>query len=147
MEWLSGLSGSIVGLDTAPLVYYMEENQDFLHVVQPFFEALDQSAFQVVTSTLTLLEALVHPLRHGDETLADQYRDILLNSEGLRTVPVTHGVAEIAARLRSRYVIRTPDAIQVATAIHQGATFFLTNDHRLSAISELQVLILNELVG
>ena len=147
MEWLNALRGAVVGLDTAPVIYYIEENEDYLGAVQPFFEALDKSAFQVVTSTLTLMEALVHPVRRGDVELADQYRDILLNSDGLKTVAVTHAIAEIAAQLRARYVIRTPDAIQVATAIHQGATFFLTNDSRLSVISELQVLLLNELVS
>ena len=30
MEGLSGLSGCIVGLDTAPLIYYIEENKDCL---------------------------------------------------------------------------------------------------------------------
>ena len=55
MEWLNALRGAVVGLDTAPLIYYIEENEDYLDVVRPFFEALDRSAFQIVTSTLTLL--------------------------------------------------------------------------------------------
>jgi hypothetical protein len=26
MEWVDGLRGSVVGLDTAPLIYFIEEN-------------------------------------------------------------------------------------------------------------------------
>ena len=78
--------------------------------------------------------------------MAHQYRDILLNSTGLTTVPMTQEIAEEAARLRSIYrKIRTPDAIQLATAIHANASFFLTNDARLSSLPNLKILQLDEL--
>jgi len=41
--------------------------------------------------------------------------------------------------------IRTPDAIQMATAIKGEAPFFLTNDTRLPSSPRLQVLVLNNL--
>ena len=78
--------------------------------------------------------------------MADQYRDILLNSIGLRTIPVNPEIAEIAAQVRAEYGIRTPDAIQLATALREGATYFLTNDVRLSPVSEVNVLVLDQLV-
>ena len=61
MEWLTTLRGAVVGPDTAPLIYYIEENPDYAGVVQPFFEAIDRGEVHVVTSTVTLLEVLVHP--------------------------------------------------------------------------------------
>ena len=54
MEWIEALGGTIVCLDTAPLIYLIEENLTFLPVVRPFFEALDRGEFRVVTSVLTL---------------------------------------------------------------------------------------------
>lgn len=63
MEWLALLQDSIVYCDTAPLIYYLEINPKYTSVVDPFFEALDSKQFQIVTSTLTLLEVLVLPLR------------------------------------------------------------------------------------
>jgi predicted nucleic acid-binding protein len=41
--------------------------------------------------------------------------------------------------------MRTADAIQVATALHEGALHLLTNDVRLRPLTELQVLILDQL--
>jgi hypothetical protein len=41
--------------------------------------------------------------------------------------------------------IRTPDAIQMATAMHEGASFLLTNDRRLPSTSALEVLVLDDL--
>jgi predicted nucleic acid-binding protein len=41
--------------------------------------------------------------------------------------------------------LRTPDAIQVATAIQSGASHFLTNDAALAQISGISVLVLDAL--
>ena len=50
-------------LDTAPFIYYIEENESFLPVVAPLFEDVAAGRREVVTSTLTLLEVLVVPYR------------------------------------------------------------------------------------
>jgi predicted nucleic acid-binding protein len=134
----------VVGLDTAPLIYFIEENPLYLDMVRPFFDALDLGLFSAVTSTVTLLEVLVHPFRQGDMRLAQQYRDILLNAEGLTMVPLTNDIAEEASRIRAAHALRTPDAIQIATARHREASFFLTNDARLPSLPELKVLILGQ---
>lgn len=145
MEWLNRLQGQVVGLDTAPLIYFIEQNEVYLQLVRAFFQAMSQGEFQVVTSTLTLTEVLVHPLRLGNVELAEQYRDIVLDQENLITVPVSIEIAEVAARLRATRNLRTPDAIQIATAVQGGGTFFLTNGARLAAISDLNVLVLDTL--
>ena len=145
MEWIATLQGKVVGLDTPPLIYFIEENQPYLETICPFFEAMDRGEFGVVTSIITLLEVLVHPFRQGDTALAEQYRDILLSAEGLTTILLSQDIAEEAAQLRAAHTIRTPDAIQMATAIHAGASFFLTNDNRLPTLPGLTVLVLDEL--
>lgn len=146
MEWLIQLQGQVVGLDTAPLIYFIEQNEAYLEVVRAFFQAMNQGEFQVVTSTLTLTEVLVHPLRAGNLELAQQYRDILFNQENLTILPIATEIAEFAAQLRATYNLRTPDAIQIATAINGSANFFLTNDARLPAITELTIVLLDELL-
>lgn len=95
---------------------------------------------------MILTEVLVHPLRAGNIELARQYRDILLDQENLLTLPVSPKIAEVAAQIRAAQNLRTPDAIQIATAIEVGATFFLTNDIRLSNVSNLKVLVLDDLL-
>ena len=145
MEWVTALHGQVVGLDTTPLIYFIEENPTYLETIRPFFVAVDRGEFRVVTSTVTLLEVLVHPFRRGERELAQQYRDILLGAKGFITISLSQDIAEEAARLRSRYNIRTPDAIQMATALRAGASHFLTNDARLPSLPELRILVLDEL--
>jgi predicted nucleic acid-binding protein len=145
MEWLKDLRNKIVGLDTAPLIYFIEENPGYLHVVQPFFEAVAKGSFRTVTSSLTIAEVLVQPFRKGNKKLVEEYLTLLLNAESLFTIDVTPEIAETAARLRAEHNMRTPDAIQVATAVNEGASFFLTNDSRLKSIKDLRVLVLSDL--
>jgi predicted nucleic acid-binding protein len=147
MEWIDALRGTVVGVDTAPLIYLIEENSLYLPFVRPFFEAVDRGDFRVVTSILTLTEVLIHPMRHGDHDLADQYRRILLQANQVATVPVSAGIAEEAARLRARHALRTPDAIQLATAIRSGASSFLTNDSRIPGLASLKILVLNQFIS
>ena len=145
MEWLTQLQGQIVGLDTAPLIYLSEQNLTYLEIVRCFFQAMSRREFQVFTSTLTLTEVMVYPLRAGNIELAQEYRDILLYEENLTSVPVSPVIAEAAAQLRATQNLRTPDAIQIATAIDRGAGFFLTNDIHLSSITCLNIIVLDEL--
>ena len=63
MEWIEALRGSIVALDTAPLIYFIEEHPAYLPKIRPFFEAAERGEFRIVTSFITLLEVLVRPLR------------------------------------------------------------------------------------
>jgi predicted nucleic acid-binding protein len=65
MEWLRQLRGQTVGLDTAPLIYFIEQHPDYLEHVRAFFTAMDAGDLQVVTSSVTLTEVMVHPLRFG----------------------------------------------------------------------------------
>lgn len=145
MDWLTALQGRVVALDTAPLIYFIEEHPTYLPLVRPFFEGLDRGDFQVVTSTVTLLEVLVQPLRSGDTALQRRYRDILLDAEGLSVVAVSPQIAEEAARARATYNLSPPDAIQLATAIVTGAAALLTNDVRLPRQAGVQIIVLDEL--
>ncbi|MBN3873142.1 PIN domain-containing protein [Nostoc sp. JL33] len=146
MEWLIQLQGQIVGLDTAPLIYFIEENPNYLDVTDAFFKAMFRGEFSVITSVLTITEVLVYPLQQGNTALAQQYREILFNSQGLTAIEVFSDIAENAAQLRADYNLRTPDAIQMATAIRGDASFLLTNDARLPSLPALSVLVLDTLI-
>lgn len=138
------LRGIVVGVDTAPFIYFIERHRDYHSLLHTFFTALDEGQFAAVTSTITLAEVLVHPFRRNKNNLVRQYRDILLGAEHLSTLTVTPAVATRAAQLRAAHNLRTPDALQLATALLGGATFFLTNDMALRAFPHLTVILVND---
>jgi predicted nucleic acid-binding protein len=147
MEWLAPLRGNVIALDTAPIIYFIEGRSPYSALIRPFFEALDAGEFRAITSTLTVIEVLVHPFRAGDVALAEKYREILLQARNLSTIAVTAEIADEAARIRARYNLSTPDAIQLATATRHSATLLLTNDRELAKMTELSVMTLADVAS
>lgn len=129
-----------VALDAAPFIYLIEEHPQYLPIVRPVFAAIAAGQVAAVASVLTLLEALVQPSRVGDAVLAERYEAFLARSRGLRLHEVTRPIARAAAHLRAVHNIRTPDAVQLATALVAGCSAFLTNDKDLPAVSGIRIL-------
>lgn len=55
-------------------------------------------------------------------------------------------IANLAARLRAKYRLETPDAVQAATAILSGATLLVTNDSSFEKIPAFKTLLLDRLL-
>jgi predicted nucleic acid-binding protein len=135
----------IVFLDTSPLIYFIEGNSSYQQKLKEIFEANDKGHFTFITSAITLLEVLVKPLKDGETNIANKYKEILTNAKHIEIFDFTNELAIKAAALRAKYNLRTPDAIQAATAIENGVTYFLTNDIRLRSVSELNTVTLHQL--
>jgi predicted nucleic acid-binding protein len=138
------LGGGPVGIDTAIVIYFIEEHPRFLPVILPLFREADLGRRQLVSSAITLLEVLVVPYRAGDRALADRYEALLTRSRGIQLVDTTRDQLRAAAQLKAATGIRTPDALQLVAALGSGCTAFVTNDRRLPAIPGLRVVQLGE---
>jgi len=143
---LKDLKGQKVAIDTMIFIYSFEEHSAYLSLLKPFFVALEKGEMEAVTSTITVTECLVQPYRKKDFTLAAHYLVLFRNFPHLAVIPVTDDIAERAAFLRARYNLKTPDAIQLSTALVSGARAFLTNDESLSAVEGIDVLVLDEIL-
>jgi len=111
-------------LDTAPLIYFIEGNSPYQDKLKKIFDSNDKGDFTFITSSITLLEVLVKPLRDGQSVLADKYKNILTKAAGIEIFDITIDLAAKAAELRAKYNLRTPDAIQIATAIDNKVAYF-----------------------
>ena len=132
-------------IETAPLIYYVEEKPTYVTKMDAIIDAVDQTSIAAISSVILLTEVLSQPIKLGNTALERQYRNILLHSGGFSLLPVTKQIAEFAADLRARYNLRTPDALHVATAIIAGCDAFLTNDTALQRVAEIPILLLDEL--
>ncbi len=147
MGVIDALGRGPITLDTAPFIYLIEEHPRFLPVVKPVFEAIARGDLQAVASELTLLEVLVVPFRVGDVALATRYEALLSESRGLALVGLDRSLLREAARLRAAKGLKTPDAIQAATAIGAGCTALLTNDRDFGALEGVRVVQVREYAG
>jgi predicted nucleic acid-binding protein len=129
-----------VALDTAAFIYFIEEHPLYLPALLPIFAAADREELTIVTSAVTLLEVLVVPYRAGNLPLANRYEALLNRSRGVRLREIDRGLLRAAAQLRASTGVRTPDALQLAAALSEGCTAFVTNDRRLPSLRGLRVL-------
>jgi predicted nucleic acid-binding protein len=146
MGLIPKLKNKNVFLDTAPLIYYIEESPKYSPILNKLFLENSKGEFLFQTSVITLLEVLVLPMRQNEIQLVEQYQSILCNSPSIDIFDLNIEIAKKAAGLRAKYGLKTPDSIQVATAVYSSADYFLTNDIRLRAVKEIEILILDELI-
>jgi len=141
LEALTGVA--YVGIDSSPFIYLIETHPAYLSLVEPLFERIDVGEINAVTSTITVAEVTVLPLRQQRYDLRDKYQSLLLNNRNLDIIAVDIQVAQIAAELRAKFGVRLPDAIQVAAAILAKCDAFITNDRPLRQIIDVPILILD----
>jgi len=134
-----------IALDTAPVIYYVEQHDRYFPLTYAFFERIARGELYAYSSVITLTETLTHPRRTGDTKTIGAFQTLLLDSENLSLLDVNAAIADSAADLRARYNLRTPDAIQIATALAAGCEAFLTNDRDLRRVQALSILVLDEL--
>lgn len=144
-SFLKGLKSQKVGLDTMIFIYAFEEHPGYLPLLKHFFSVLEKGEIEAVTSTITITECLVQPYRKKDFALAARYMVLFRNFPHLSIIPTTDDIAERAAFLRAHYNLKTPDAIQVATALISGCRAFLTNDETIATIEGIDILLLDQI--
>ena len=131
----------ILFLDANIIIYRVEVvepfNQKVFAAVQELVALYPDAGFAV--SRLSMLECLVKPLRDKNSAEIDRYRGFFA-SAGLLVVEVSSLVIETATLLRARHGLRTPDAIQAASALSvKVPVTFLTGDKQFLKVPELNV--------
>jgi len=116
---------SRIALDTSVFIYQLQANPKYVGLTDEIFVWLQRAKSQGVTSTITLTELLV---------------------PNLAWIAPSLEIADTAARLRAEHGLRTPDALQAATAISSSATALVTNDATFRKLPGVQIIVLDDLL-
>lgn len=92
----------------------------------------------LVSSELARLESRIGALRKRQAEHLETYRRFF---EGCVMAPMDRAVFDLAADLRVRYSIKTPDALHLAVALHAACGEIWTNDKRLASAVEGRIRI------
>ncbi|MGH2535182.1 MAG: type II toxin-antitoxin system VapC family toxin [Thermomicrobiales bacterium] len=137
----------LVGIDTSIFIYHIEGGSPFTPLAVDSMEHLARGTYRGVTSSLTIMEVAVKPLRMGRPDIADAYEVLLAGINNLSIADLERSIIRQAAQLRARYRLRSPDALQVAACLHHGATAFLTNDQGIHRVAECEVVVLQDFLA
>ena len=135
-----------VALDTSVFVYQAEARVKYVRLTQEIFAWLEKPGHRGVTSTITMTELLVKPYRDGDVPQVKNCFALFSRYPNLDWVAPNLQISDQAARLRAEFGLKTPDAIEAATAIYCGISGFLTNDLAYQRVSKLDTLVLDDVL-
>jgi predicted nucleic acid-binding protein len=121
----------MIYLDRCILIYWLEGAPEYRSPVVEAMRSAGGETFCI--SHLVRLECLVGPLREGD---AERKARFEAQFRELRRLALTKGAFDLAAELRARHRLRTPDALRAACALIHGCHEIWTNDRRLGAIED-----------
>lgn len=138
-------ASGLVYIDTMILIYTVERYSAYLPLLEPLWQTVSTGAIEIVSSELTLMEALVGPLKSGNFTLKTAFEQALLGTD-MRLLPITQAILREAAQLRATTKLRTPDALHAATALNANCALFVTNDAAFRGVAHLPLVILNDLL-
>jgi predicted nucleic acid-binding protein len=133
-----------IALDTSVFIYQLEANAKYLSLTDAVFAWVERTGHEAVTSTITMTELLVPSYRDNNEHRVDEFYGLLSTYPNLRWMAPDLEAADIAARLRATYKLRTPDALQAATAILAQATGFITNGPIFLRVVEFETAVLDQ---
>jgi len=135
-----------IALDTSVFIYQLEANPRYLGLTDPVFAWLERPEHRAVTSTITMTELLVPAYREGGDDKVNEFYGLLTTYPNLDWIAPSLEIADIAARMRAAHRLRTPDALQAATAVHARATGLITNDPVFERVEGLEALVLEGLL-
>lgn len=134
----------IAFFDASALIYLVEGSEPFAEAVRARLRALvdrDPGA-KAAISRLSWLECRVGPMKHHDTVTLNRY-DAFFARPDLLWVELSRDVVELAAAVRVRHGLRTPDALQAACCLQLGADHeLLTGDSVFQRVDGLNVALL-----
>ena len=129
--------GTRVTVDSAPLIYFLEDHRTLARRFEALFEANGAGTLEIVISSIAVAEVLAGPLKSGNEALADRYRRVLAQWP---IIAVDAELAALAARLRASHGLRLPDAIHAATALSTDSAALVTHDRDFTGLKGLRII-------
>lgn len=137
-------TSGIVYIDAQILIYSVEGHARLAEVLLPLWRAADAAELVLVTSSLSVMETSILPLRNNNQQHLEGFKAAFAHPQ-LRVAEITHKILHEAAVARARLLpLRTPDAIHLATARLTKCTTFVTNDTQLAKMIELPVCLLSD---
>lgn len=116
--------------DTNLFIYLFEDEPKRGDQVATILERMIDRKDELITSSLTLGEILVKPMRDGATSVAMRYENVIQSRA--QVIPFGIDTAKRFAEIRRDLSISAPDAIQLACAAVAETDLFITNDERLS---------------
>jgi predicted nucleic acid-binding protein len=134
----------IAFFDSSALIYLIDGNESFARKVRKELAGAYKTHpnMGAGVSRLTWLECRVGPMKSNDHATLTAF-DLFFARADLVWVDLTKEVVELAAAIRVKHGLKTPDALQAASCLQLGVDhLFLTGDSSFKRVSGPKVKVL-----
>ena len=136
-----------VALDTNIFAFQLLDHPQYAPLTDLILRAVEAGRLKAVTTTITLAEILPRAEQEANAQAVIDYEAYLRLFPNLTLLPVDVELAKIAARLRARFRLKLPDALQIAAAAMAHTDVFITNDRELQKkVVEPAIVLLADFV-
>jgi predicted nucleic acid-binding protein len=124
--------GPVIALDSMVFIHLFELSPHFSPPAEAILTQIETGRYQGITSITSLIETLSLPKLENEPHSQFEITRFFEETNHLTVYPVTPDIAFKTAALRRQHPkLRTPDTTQLATAIVNHASTFITNDKKL----------------
>lgn len=138
----------LLALDSMVFIYLIEQTEPYFLLCKKIAFLAESGEAKIISSVVAILECL-SPVKYVSRPeIQTEILSFFENAPGLTIFSVDKDVCLEASRLRRENLgLKTPDSIQLATALINKADVFITNDARLKRLSlpGLKILSLSQI--
>jgi predicted nucleic acid-binding protein len=135
-------------LDSSILIYHLEGAKPYSTLTTELFTILAEGKLECILSTISITELLTKPFKENKKQQIRAFENFINSLPNTLIIPPTYSIAKRAAKLRSQYNWRIPDAVLSSTALEEKCGVFLTNDNHFIKLKneDISVIILAEFI-
>jgi len=143
---ITRLAGQRVYIDTNVFIYFLDKHDTYFELVSRFFQACANREIFGATGDAAVAEVMIGPYRQDNPALAARFKRFFAQKNFISILGHDRDIFDAAAMLVARKRMKFIDALHVATAVHAGCHFFITNDIGIKSSADLEVISLAELL-
>jgi len=117
-------------LDTNSIIYYLKDDPNAIKIL----EGILNQSLPTYISTITELE-----LFSFSKLTTEEFVNIDEILKSLSIIPLDSQIARLAASLRCKFKLKTPDSVIAATALFTGSILVTRNVKDFLRVTDLQV--------
>jgi len=129
-----------VGLDTNIFICCFEENPEFGPKSRKILEKIETGKLQAVCSSLVWAELIAQADIGSNSARVSDLKAQFVSIPNLGIVAADFEICELAGKLKSKYNIKLPDSLHLASAIHSKCDCFVSFDKNLKKVKEIRVV-------
>ncbi len=133
-------------IDTSVFIYLLEDHPLYSSKIINLFDYCQKHHIELTTSSISFMEFCVKPYEQNKTEVIEHFKELLIDMD-ITLYTVNIEIAEIAAKLRAEYKLKSMDALQIAVKKYSESDRIVNNDKELSGKLKDECLLIADWIN